>query len=146
MAVTQETFNGLNYLLYFIVMSRLLSPTDCYYCRSNTNIQRIKFPCDCLIYTHPDCYKAYVSENKEAIKGHWKLNCPQCSLPFTLPDQYQIQVNIIQDDEELQPFTRREIRRERCKVCAVLSVQSAAMLGLLGVVVWGYARIILGII
>ena len=87
-----------------------------------------------------------MTETREKVNSKWKLHCPQCNLMFTLPDYHHIQINIIQDDEELQPFTRREIRRERCKVCAILSVQSAAMLGLLGVVVWGYARIILGII
>lgn len=126
-------------------MANLLSPTDCYYCRSNTNVQRFKFPCDCLIYAHPDCYKAYMTESRERQDGRWRLRCVQCNNMFTLPDYQAIQVNIQQDDEEMQPLTRKEMKREKCKICTILSVQSVVLTGLAAVVVWGYVKLIMGV-
>jgi cell division septal protein FtsQ len=64
---------------------------------------------------------------------------------FTLPDYQAIQVNIQQDDEEMQPLTRKEMKREKCKICTILSVQSVVLTGLAAVVVWGYVKLIMGV-
>jgi hypothetical protein len=75
----------------------------------------------------------------------WHLPCPRCKLTFALPDYVQLQIEIPRDDD-LQPLTRRDMRREKCKICAILSTQSILLMGLLGVVVWGYVKIIMGLI
>jgi len=126
-------------------MTGLLSPTECKFCLSDSNLQRFKFPCDCLIYAHPDCYTEYSSETRERQEGRWRLRCPQCKMSFNLPDHVSLQINIQQDDDEYRPVTRREVRKEQCKVCAILSVQSTCLLGMLGILVWGYAKIIIGV-
>jgi len=126
-------------------MTYLLSPTDCYYCRSNTNIQRIKFPCDCLIYAHPDCYNSYVLDSRERREGRWKLKCPECNIEFNLVEYQHLQLNI-QRDDEMMPLTRRDMNREQCKLCAILSVQSTLLIGLCGFVLWAYAKLIMGVL
>lgn len=124
------------------LMITLLSPTDCFYCRSNTNIQSYKFPCDCVIYSHPDCYQDYEVQNRTILSHRWHLPCPKCKNRFTLPDYLQLQIQIPNDDE-LQPLTRKEMRREKCKVCAILSTQGILISGLIGVCIWGYVKIIM---
>ena len=42
----------------------LLSSTDCKFCLTGTNLQRFKFPCECLIHAHPDCYIEYTDTRK----------------------------------------------------------------------------------
>ena len=123
--------------------SRLLSPTDCKFCLTAVNLQRFKFPCDCLIYAHPDCYIEY-SETRERVDGRWKLTCPQCKLQFNLPDHTSLQINILQDDDEHRPITRREARSERCKICTILSVQGILLVGMVTFLVWGYTKIFTG--
>lgn len=123
-------------------MSGLLSPSDCKFCHSDTNLQRIKFPCDCLIYAHPDCYNEYSAGNRERAEGRWKLKCPQCNIWFNLPDHIRLQINIPQDDDDHRPITRREARNESCKICAVISVQGILILGLISIVVWGYMKLL----
>ena len=125
------------------LMTTLLSPTDCFYCRSNTNIQSYRFPCDCTIYAHPDCYKEYELDNRTLLSHRWHLACPKCKNRFTLPDLMQLQIQIPKDDDELQPLTRREMRREKCKVCAILSTQGVLISGLIGACVYGYYTIIM---
>jgi hypothetical protein len=122
-------------------MSGLLSPTECKFCQSNLNLQRFKFPCDCLIYAHPDCYAEYSSETRERAEGRWRLWCPQCKMRFTMPENTPLQIIIHQDEDEYRPITRKEVRKEQCKICAILSVQSTCMLGMLGVLIWGYTKI-----
>jgi hypothetical protein len=124
--------------------SQLLSPSDCKFCHSDTNLQRIKFPCDCLIYAHPDCYNEYSSIKKERIDGRWRLRCPQCDGDIILPDHLRIQINIPLDDDDYRPITRREARLERCKVCAILSVQCTLMLGILVFATWWYVKLVTG--
>ena len=125
-------------------LSQLLSPSDCKFCHSDTNLQRIKFPCDCLIYAHPDCYSEYSSSNKERLDGRWRMACPQCKNRFVLPDHVRLQINIPLDDDDHRPITRKEARLERCKVCAILSVQCTLMLGILGAAAWFYVRLAMG--
>ena len=127
------------------LMSTLLSPTDCFYCRSNTNIQSYRFPCECVLYAHPDCYQDYEVTNRTILSNRWHLTCPKCNHRFTLPDYLQIQIQIPEDDER-QPLTRRELRREKCKLCAILSTQGILITGLIGACVYGYYMIIVGII
>lgn len=127
------------------LMTTLLSPTDCFYCRSNANIQSYRFPCDCTIYSHPDCYKEYELDNRTVLSHRWHLACPKCKNRFTLPDYLQLQIQIPKDDE-LQPLTRKELRREKCKLCAILSTQGVLITGLIGACVYGYYTIIVGII
>jgi len=127
------------------LMTTLLSPTDCFYCRSNTNIQSYRFPCDCVIHAHPDCYQGYELEHRTLLSHRWHLACPKCKGRFTLPDFLQLQIQIPKDDE-LQPLTRREMRREKCKLCAILSTQGVLITGLIGACVYGYYRIIVGLI
>ena len=130
---------------YIELMTTLLSPTDCFYCRSNTNIQSYKFPCDCVIYAHPDCYQDYELANRTLLSHRWHLACPKCKDRFTLPDFLQLQIQIPKDDE-LQPLTRKEMRREKCKVCAILSTQGVLITCLIGACVYGYYVIIVGLI
>ena len=130
---------------YIELMTTLLSPTDCFYCRSNTNIQSYKFPCDCVIHAHPDCYQDYELANRTLLSHRWHLACPKCKDRFTLPDFLQLQIQIPKDDE-LQPLTRKEMRREKCKVCAILSTQGVLITGLIGACVYGYYAIIVGLI
>ena len=124
------------------LMTTLLSPTDCFYCRSNTNIQSYKFPCDCVIYAHPDCYQHYELQHRTLLSHRWHLPCPKCNNRFTLPDYLQLQIQVPNDDE-LQPLTRKEMRREKCKMCAILSTQGILISGLIAVCVWGYVKIIM---
>lgn len=126
---------------YIKLMTTLLSPTDCFYCRSNTNIQSYRFPCDCTIYAHPDCYEHYELVNRTMLSHRWHLTCPKCNNRFTLPDIVKLQIQIPKDDDDLQPLTRKEMRREKCKVCAILSTQGVLISGLIGVCVWGYVNI-----
>jgi hypothetical protein len=144
-AVTLEISKDLNTIFYIKSMTTLLSPTDCYYCRSNTNIQSYRFPCNCILYSHPDCYQEYEINNRIKTGNRWHLPCPKCKLTFYLPDYIQLQVDIPKDDD-LQPLTRREMRREKCKICAILSTQGVLLTGLFAVVVWGYLKIIMGLI
>ena len=130
---------------YIELMTALLSPTDCFYCRSNTNIQSYMFPCDCTIYSHPDCYKDYEITNRVMLSHRWHLACPKCKNRFTLPDFLQLQIQIPKDDE-LQPLTRKELRREKYKLCAILSTQGILITGLIAVCVYGYYTIIVGTI
>jgi len=123
------------------LMTTLLSPTDCFYCRSNTNIQSYRFPCECTIYAHPDCYQDYELDNRVMLSHRWHMPCPKCKNRFTLPDFIQLQIQIPRDDDELQPLTRKEMRREKCKVCAILSTQGVLISGLIGVCLWGYVNI-----
>jgi len=127
------------------LMTTLLSPTDCFYCRSNANIQSYRFPCDCVIHAHPDCYQDYELENRTLLSHRWHLECPKCKNRFTLPDFLQLQIQIPKDDE-LQPLTRREMRREKCKICAILSTQGILITGLIGACVYVYYMIIVGLI
>lgn len=124
------------------LMTALLSPTDCFYCRSNANIQSYKFPCDCTIHAHPDCYQAYELDNRTLLSHRWHLACPKCKNRFTLPDLLQLQIQIPNDDE-MQPLTRKEMRREKCKLCAILSTQGVLISGLIGACVYGYYTIIM---
>jgi hypothetical protein len=63
-----------------------------------------------------------------------------------MPKYSALQIIIPHDDEEMLPFTRKEMKREKCKICTILSVQGVLMLVLLGFIIWGYAKIIMGII
>jgi len=130
---------------YIELMTTLLSPTDCFYCRSNANIQSYRFPCDCVIHAHPDCYQDYEITNRTVLSHRWHLACPKCKSRFTLPDFLQLQIQIPRDDE-LQPLTRKELKREKCKLCAILSTQGILITGLIGAFVYGYYTIIVGII
>lgn len=121
----------------------LVSPTDCKFCLSSVNLQRFKFPCDCLIYAHPDCYTEY-TESRQRIDGRWTLLCPQCKYLFNLPDHMSLQINILQDDEDHRPITRREARHENCKICTILSVQGIMLAGMICFLVWGYTKIFTG--
>ena len=123
-------------------MAGLLSSSDCKFCKSDTNIQRFKFPCDCLLYAHPDCYTEYSASNRERADGRWRLECPQCKIWFNLPDHIRLQINIQQDDDDHRPITRREARSERCKVCAILSAQGVLIMGMVGFLIWGYVKIL----
>ena len=125
------------------LMTTLLSPTDCFYCRSDTNIQSYMFPCDCTIHAHPDCYQDYELTNRIMLSHRWHLTCPKCKGRFTLPDYLQLQIQIPKDDE-LQPLTRKEMRREKCKVCAILSTQGVLITGLMAACLYGYYTIIVG--
>jgi hypothetical protein len=58
-----------------------------------------------------------------------------------MPENTPLQIVIHQDEDEYRPITRKEVRKEQCKVCAILSVQSTCMLGMLGVLIWGYTKI-----
>jgi|Laugrespbdmm15dd_1035085.scaffolds.fasta_scaffold112034_1 hypothetical protein len=138
--VEQETKSSIE------LMTTLLSPTDCYYCRSNTNIQSYRFPCDCTIYAHPDCYKNYELDNRKLLSHKWQLACPKCNIRFTLPDVLQLQIQIPNDDDELRPLTRKELRREKYVVCAILSTQGILISGLIAACVYGYYTIIMGIV
>lgn len=121
----------------------LLSPTDCYYCRSNTNIQNFRLPCGCTIQSHPDCYLESVVESRQRIDSVWKIRCPKCNIIFNAPDTTLIKV-VIEDDDEMRPFTRREMRKERCKICTILSVQGIVIIAGISFVLWGYVKIIMG--
>lgn len=123
-------------------MSGLMSPSDCKFCHSDTNLQRIKFPCDCLIYAHPDCYSEYSAAHRERVEGRWKLQCPQCKLWFNLPDHIRLQINIPADDDDYRPVTRREARHERCTICAIMSVQGIMLLGLVLFIAWAYLNLL----
>jgi hypothetical protein len=132
---------------YIELMTTLLSPTDCYYCRSNTNIQSYRFPCDCTIHAHPDCYQTYELDNRTLLSHRWHLACPKCKNRFTLPDYLQLQIQIPDDDDdEMQPLTRREMRREKCKVCAILSTQGVLISGLIAACMYGYYTIFVGLV
>lgn len=120
---------------------RLLSPTECKFCLSSTNLQRFKFPCNCLIYAHPDCYSEY-TQNSQFIDGRLKIVCPHCKYMFTVPDHINLQVNIQEEDD--YPITRREARRENCKVCTILSVQGVLLVGMVFFLAWGYVKIFTG--
>lgn len=54
--------------------------------------------------------------------------------------QLQIQIPI---DDEMQPLTRREMRREKYVVCAILSTQGLLITGLMAACVYGYYTIIM---
>jgi hypothetical protein len=128
-------------------MTTLLSPTDCFYCRSNTNIQSYKFPCECTIHAHPDCYEGYELDNRTLLSHRWHLQCPKCKNRFILPDYLQLQIQIPNDDDdETRPLTRKEMRREKCKLCAILSTQGILILCIIGVCIFGYFNIIMSTI
>ena len=55
----------------------------------------------------------------------------------------QLQIQIPKDDDELQPLTRREMRIEKCKLCAILSTQGVLISGLIGACIYGYYTIIM---
>jgi len=98
-----------------------------------------------MIYSHPDCYQEYELNNRIQMNGRWYLPCAKCRLSFALPDYIQLQIQIPREDD-LQPMTRREMRREKCKICAILSTQGILLTGVIGFVVWGYVKIIMGLI
>lgn len=122
-------------------MTPLLSPTDCFYCRSDTNIQSYKFPCGCSIYSHPDCYKNFELTHRIVASYRWHLACPKCKNIFSLPDLLQLQIQALDDD--MQPLTRREMREEKCKICAILVIQSILFSGLVSACIYGYYTIIM---
>jgi hypothetical protein len=124
-------------------MSHLMSPSQCLFCDEGANIQRIKFPCECLVYSHPDCYSEYSASMRERADGSWKLTCPECKRWFTLPDHIRLQINIPNDDDDLRPLTRKEARIESCKICAVLSLQGILVVGLAIACIWGYVHYII---
>jgi len=120
----------------------LLSPTDCKFCLTGTNLQKFKFPCECLVSAHPDCYIEY-TETRKRIDGRWKIVCPQCKYMFNMPDHMSLQISL-QEDDDFVPITRREARRENCKVCAILSVQGVVLVGMICFLVWGYFKMFTG--
>lgn len=61
---------------------------------------------------------------------------------FTVPDHINLQVNIQEEDD--YPITRREARRENCKVCTILSVQGVLLVGMVFFLAWGYVKIFTG--
>lgn len=122
-------------------MTSLLSPTDCYYCRSNTNIQNYMLPCGCSLYAHPDCYTDSVSKTKKYIDGYWKVRCEQCKLLLNTSDHFSIQVSI-DDDDEMLPLTRRDMKREKCIICTILSFQCVFFTVMISLLVWGYVTML----
>lgn len=61
-----------------------------------------------------------------------------------MPDHMSLQINIQQDDEDYRPITRREARRENCKLCTILSVQGILLVGMVVFLAWGYYKIFTG--
>ena len=120
----------------------LLSQIDCKFSLTGTNLQRFKFPCECLVNAHPDCYIKY-TEARKRIDGRWKIMCPQCKYLFIMPDHMSLQINLEENEDNI-PITRREARRENCKVCAAISVQWIVLVRMICFLVWGYFKVFTG--
>ena len=136
--------NGLNFgSLEYLRMSTLLSPTDCYFCRSDKQVQKFKFPCECIVYAHPDCYANYLFTSRD-IKTN-TVRCVKCNDECMMKDHVVLQINIPPEkDDDMRPLTRKELRREKCIVGLVMGVQGLFVTSLIAVVVWMYVKLILG--
>lgn len=38
----------------------MMSPTKCHFCSFQMNVQTFTLPCECTIYSHPECYSNYL--------------------------------------------------------------------------------------
>ena len=123
-------------------MSTLFSPTDCHFCRSDKQVQKFKFPCECIVYAHPDCYATYIFRNKGALS----LTCVKCNDESQIKDHVVLQINIPPErDDDSRPLTRKEMKREKCVVALVMSIQGVLVASLFGAVMWMYVKLIMGV-
>lgn len=124
-------------------MMALLSPTDCYFCRADKQIQKFKFPCECIVYAHPDCYTNYIFTSKDKVTK--TIRCVNCSDECSVKDHVVLQINIPPEkDDDMMPLTRRDLRREKCIVGLIMSIQGIFVTSLVAVVIWMYTKLILG--
>ena len=124
-------------------MATLFSPTDCHFCRSDKQVQKFKFPCECIVYAHPDCYANYLFTSRD-IKTN-TVRCVKCNDECMMKDHVVLQINIPPEkDDDMRPLTRKELRREKCIVGLVMGVQGLFVTSLIAVVVWMYVKLILG--
>jgi hypothetical protein len=68
-----------------------------------------------------------------------------CSDECSVKDHVVLQINIPPEkDDDMMPLTRRDLRREKCIVGLIMSIQGIFVTSLVAVVIWMYTKLILG--
>ena len=137
---------NLNEWCIYYTMGSLLSPTDCFFCKMDTNIHKFRFPCECSIYSHPDCYTQYVFTSWNNSRSRPVVKCVKCHQTSPTRDHVAIQINIPPEtDDDTRVITRKDLKREKCIMALVMTVQGVLITTLVGVVLWMYIKLIMGV-
>ena len=125
-------------------MANFLSPTDCYFCKSDKNIKALKFPCDCMIYAHPDCYNTYVYHAYNMnMQGVYCVKCKRDA---------HIQIIIPQDDDSNMKLTMhrnndtRTLSKTGCIVIVITVIYNLSITAIITFIAWSSMQYIFGVI
>ena len=99
-----------------------------------------------MIYAHPDCYAKYIFTSWDITLTRATVQCVKCKQISSIKDAVVLQINIPPEkDDDLRPLTKRDLRREQCIVALVMSIQGTLVVSLVGVVLWMYVKLIMGV-
>jgi hypothetical protein len=124
-------------------MTTALSPTGCYFCHSDENIQAFGFPCDCMIYAHPDCYKTYIY-NSSHTQG---ICCVKCKEYSQMKRGQLIQIVIPHENhDDTNQLTQLFVNKRGYIVILCTIISNLLISGAITFVAWSSIQFVFGVI